>query len=168
MDMHALEVLMYHVVAGNVYGALPHTWGMNISIFLMIIHQICAFIYFNAPLFYLWEKLWGIHEKPLWVCIPSRLPISKLLTLLLYPALVVLVLDPPLCWEVQQVMTKHVSTSHLMLSCKYTHTYNHNCCHMLTSPYIAANVGTLGPAEPQMSFVIGITHTSSLNPKHRF
>ncbi|DBA99393.1 TPA: Lymphocyte transmembrane adapter 1 [Trebouxia sp. C0006] len=61
---------------GNVYGSLPHTWAMNISIFLMIIHQICAFIYFNAPLFYLWEKLWGIHEKSLFIRIPSRLPIT--------------------------------------------------------------------------------------------
>ncbi|KAL3142835.1 Lymphocyte transmembrane adapter 1 [Trebouxia sp. C0009 RCD-2024] len=63
---------------GNVYGALPHTWGMNISIFLMILHQICAFIYYNAPLFYLWEKMWGIHEKSLWLRIPSRLPITLL------------------------------------------------------------------------------------------
>lgn len=69
--------MQHGAAAGNVYGALPHTWGMNISIFLMILHQICAFIYYNAPLFYLWEKMWGIHEKSLWLRIPSRLPISK-------------------------------------------------------------------------------------------
>ena len=63
--------------AGNVYGALPHTWAMNISIFLMIIHQICAFVYYNSPLFYMWEKLLGIHEKSLKIRIVSRLPISK-------------------------------------------------------------------------------------------
>ena len=54
---------------------------MNISIFLMIVHQICAFIYYNAPLFYMWEKLLGIHEKNIWLRIVSRLPISKLLTI---------------------------------------------------------------------------------------
>ncbi|KAK9820417.1 hypothetical protein WJX72_010066 [[Myrmecia] bisecta] len=63
---------------GNVYGALPHTWAMNISIFLMIVHQICAFIYYNAPMFYMWEKMLGIHTSSLWIRIPSRLPITLL------------------------------------------------------------------------------------------
>lgn len=115
--------LICALAAGNVYGALPHTWAMNIFIFLMIIHQICAFIYFNAPMFYLWEKLWGVQKKSLLIRIPSRLPISKSLTayfiLFLQPCifqlLVVLALLPSLCWKSMQVTEQEYVTIYCLI-----------------------------------------------------
>ena len=43
----------------------------------MILHQICAFVYYMAPLFYLAEKIAHVHHKSMWWKVPVRLPISK-------------------------------------------------------------------------------------------
>eukprot|EP00891_Asterochloris_glomerata_P002298 jgi/Astpho2/2298/gw1.00040.45.1_t len=67
---------------GNVFGALPHSTAMDIGITLMILHQICAFVYYMAPLFYLAEKIAHIHHKSMWWKVPVRLPITLIAWLL--------------------------------------------------------------------------------------
>eukprot|EP00884_Botryococcus_braunii_P010276 jgi/Botrbrau1/1924/Bobra.0005s0029.2 len=40
--------------------------GRRASIILMLIHQVCAFAYYSAPLYYMWEKFLHVHESPYW------------------------------------------------------------------------------------------------------
>jgi auxin influx carrier (AUX1 LAX family) len=67
---------------GNVYGVLPLNDLKRVSIYLMLIHQLIAFLLYCSPLFYMWEKLLGIHEKSIWVRAPARLPVSLLVGLI--------------------------------------------------------------------------------------
>jgi len=43
---------------------------------LMIIHQFVAYALYVTPVFFMWEKLVHTHQKPLWIRLPSRLPVS--------------------------------------------------------------------------------------------
>ena len=63
--------------AGNVYGVMPRNAYLKTSIALMLIHQAIAFSLYFLPLCYIWEKLIGVHTKPLWVRIPLRLPVCE-------------------------------------------------------------------------------------------
>ena len=48
----------------------------NASIILMIIHQCVAYALYVTPVFFMWEKLVHTHHKPLWIRLPSRLPVG--------------------------------------------------------------------------------------------
>ncbi|KAL3149585.1 Lymphocyte transmembrane adapter 1 [Trebouxia sp. C0010 RCD-2024] len=61
---------------GNVYGVVPVSAARDVSIVLMIIHQFVAYALYVTPVFFMWEKLVGTHQKPLWIRLPSRLPVS--------------------------------------------------------------------------------------------
>ena len=50
----------------------------NASIILMIIHQCVAYALYVTPVFFMWEKLVHTHHKPLWIRLPSRLPVGQL------------------------------------------------------------------------------------------
>ncbi|EIE19348.1 hypothetical protein COCSUDRAFT_19779, partial [Coccomyxa subellipsoidea C-169] len=62
----------------NIYGAVPNNAARNASIVLMIIHQAVAYALYVTPVFFMWEKLVGTHDKPLWIRLPSRLPVALL------------------------------------------------------------------------------------------
>lgn len=64
--------------AGNVYGVVPVSAARDVSIVLMIIHQFVAYALYVTPVFFMWEKLVKTHQKPLWIRLPSRLPVCKL------------------------------------------------------------------------------------------
>jgi len=64
--------------AGNIYGAVPVDGWRNASIILMIIHQCVAYALYVTPVFFMWEKLVHTHDKPLWIRLPSRLPVGQL------------------------------------------------------------------------------------------
>eukprot|EP00891_Asterochloris_glomerata_P008628 jgi/Astpho2/8628/Aster-05103 len=61
---------------GNVYGVLPRSSARSVSIVLMLLHQIVAFCLYSTPLYYMWEKFIGTHTKPLWIRLPTRLPVT--------------------------------------------------------------------------------------------
>lgn len=42
----------------------------------MIIHQCVAYALYVTPVFFMWEKLVHTHNKPLWIRLPSRLPVG--------------------------------------------------------------------------------------------
>ena len=63
--------------AGNVYGTVPVNGWRDASIILMIIHQCVAYALYVTPVFFMWEKLVGTHQKPLWLRLPSRLPVGN-------------------------------------------------------------------------------------------
>lgn len=63
--------------AGNVYGVVPVSGSRDVSIVLMIIHQFVAYALYVTPVFFMWEKLVHTHQKPLWIRLPSRLPVCK-------------------------------------------------------------------------------------------
>ncbi len=44
----------------------------------MIIHQCVAYALYVTPVFFMWEKLVHTHDKPLWIRLPSRLPVGQL------------------------------------------------------------------------------------------
>eukprot|EP00884_Botryococcus_braunii_P009818 jgi/Botrbrau1/18838/Bobra.177_2s0003.1 len=61
---------------GNVFGSVPQSIWRQISICLMLIHQVAAFAYYSAPLYYLWEKFLHVHTSPYWIRIPLRYPVA--------------------------------------------------------------------------------------------
>lgn len=61
---------------GNVYGVVPVSGARDVSIVLMIVHQFVAYALYVTPVFFMWEKLVRTHQKPLWIRLPSRLPVS--------------------------------------------------------------------------------------------
>ena len=75
----------FHVCTGNIYGAVPVDGWRDASIILMIIHQCVAYALYVTPVFFMWEKLVRTHNKPLYIRLPSRLPVgaSNLVCLLL-------------------------------------------------------------------------------------
>jgi auxin influx carrier (AUX1 LAX family) len=42
----------------------------------MIIHQMAAYAYYVIPAITMWERIVGSHNKPLWIKLPSRVPVS--------------------------------------------------------------------------------------------
>lgn len=71
--------------AGNVYGVVPVSGARDVSIVLMIIHQFVAYALYVTPVFFMWEKLVHTHQKPLWIRLPSRLPVCEFLLSVTYP-----------------------------------------------------------------------------------
>ncbi|EIE20383.1 hypothetical protein COCSUDRAFT_30594 [Coccomyxa subellipsoidea C-169] len=63
----------------NVYGVLPKNGWLVASVIIMLIHQIVAYALYVTPIFFMWEKLIGTHEKPNWIRLPSRLPVALVL-----------------------------------------------------------------------------------------
>lgn len=59
------------------YGAVPVNGWRDASIVLMIIHQCVAYALYVTPVFFMWEKLVRTHDKPLWIRLPSRLPVGE-------------------------------------------------------------------------------------------
>ena len=57
---------------------MPVDGWRNASIILMIIHQCVAYALYVTPVFFMWEKLVHTHDKPLWIRLPSRLPVGQL------------------------------------------------------------------------------------------
>merc|ERR1712130_281884 len=49
------------------------------AIIFMVIHQCVAFGLFVTPLYFMFEKLVGTHHKPLWIRLPSRIPVTAIL-----------------------------------------------------------------------------------------
>jgi auxin influx carrier (AUX1 LAX family) len=64
--------------AGNVYGILPMSTAKQLSIYLMLVHQVIAFCLYSAPLYYMSEKLFGVHTKSMPLKLLARLPVCKL------------------------------------------------------------------------------------------
>lgn len=60
----------------NVYGIIPMSKGKLASVGLMVIHQLAAFAYYVTPVMYMWERLIRTHNKPWYIRLPSRLPVS--------------------------------------------------------------------------------------------
>lgn len=56
---------------------MPVSGTRDVSIVLMIIHQFVAYALYVTPVFFMWEKLIKTHQKPLWIRLPSRLPVCK-------------------------------------------------------------------------------------------
>lgn len=63
----------------NVYALLTKDGWLIASVIIMLIHQIVAYALYVTPIFFMWEKLIGTHEKPNWIKLPSRLPVALLL-----------------------------------------------------------------------------------------
>ncbi|KAK9807758.1 hypothetical protein WJX72_008373 [[Myrmecia] bisecta] len=61
---------------GNVYGVVPVSAARDVSIVLMIIHQFVAYALYITPVFFMFEKLLGTHNKPWFIRLPSRLPVA--------------------------------------------------------------------------------------------
>eukprot|EP00882_Tetradesmus_deserticola_P028341 GHRQ01031570.1.p1 GENE.GHRQ01031570.1~~GHRQ01031570.1.p1 ORF type:complete len:343 (+),score=116.09 GHRQ01031570.1:318-1346(+) len=61
---------------GNVYGILPLTLAKQLSIYLMLVHQLIAFCLYSAPLYYMCEKALRVHTKPIYIRVLARLPVS--------------------------------------------------------------------------------------------
>lgn len=47
--------------ADNVYGVLPISMAVKVSVGLMVVHQWVAFALYCTPLLYMWEKLIHTH-----------------------------------------------------------------------------------------------------------
>eukprot|EP00882_Tetradesmus_deserticola_P025209 GHRQ01027672.1.p1 GENE.GHRQ01027672.1~~GHRQ01027672.1.p1 ORF type:complete len:406 (+),score=102.40 GHRQ01027672.1:318-1535(+) len=62
---------------GNVYGILPLTLAKQLSIYLMLVHQLIAFCLYSAPLYYMCEKALRVHTKPIYIRVLARLPVCK-------------------------------------------------------------------------------------------
>lgn len=43
----------------------------------MVLHQLVAYGLFILPVCIMWEKLVKTHYKPLWLRLPSRLPVGE-------------------------------------------------------------------------------------------
>lgn len=59
------------------YGVLPISMAVKVSVGLMVVHQWVAFALYCTPLLYMWEKLIGTHTKPWYIRLPSRLPVGE-------------------------------------------------------------------------------------------
>lgn len=67
---------------GNVYAYLPRTIARDLSIVLMVLHQVIVFALFSFPLYFMAEKALGVHSGPLWKRYAARLPVGLLLWLI--------------------------------------------------------------------------------------
>ncbi|PSC69121.1 auxin transporter 1 [Micractinium conductrix] len=67
---------------GNVYTYMPPSVARDISIVLMVLHQVIVFGLFAFPIFYMAEKAVGVHTGAHWKRVLTRLPISLLLWLI--------------------------------------------------------------------------------------
>lgn len=65
------------LLAGNAFAIFPPTVQRDIGIVLMVAHQVVAYLLFIMPCVVLWEKIIKTHDKPLWIRLPSRLPVCK-------------------------------------------------------------------------------------------
>lgn len=72
-----LLLLFPALTAGNVYGILPMSTAKQLSIYLMLVHQVIAFCLYSAPLYYMSEKLFGVHTKSMPLKLLARLPVCK-------------------------------------------------------------------------------------------
>ncbi len=43
---------------------------------VQVIHQLVAYALYITPVLFMWEKLIHTHDKPLWIRLPSRLPVG--------------------------------------------------------------------------------------------
>lgn len=64
------------LTVSNVYNILPNSNWKTASVYMMLIHNCAAFTVHTLAMFYMWEKLIGTHTKPLWIRLPSRIPLG--------------------------------------------------------------------------------------------
>ncbi|KAI7843624.1 hypothetical protein COHA_002864 [Chlorella ohadii] len=67
---------------GNVYAYMPASVARDISIVLMVAHQVIVFGLFAFPIFFMVEKWAGVHNGAYWKRLLCRLPIAALLWLI--------------------------------------------------------------------------------------
>ncbi|KAK9831382.1 hypothetical protein WJX81_007976 [Elliptochloris bilobata] len=82
---HSLAVNLAYpaiIVNDNVYGVLPLSNWMRVSVALMIVHQFVAFALYVTPLIFMFERLWGSHNARWFIRLPLRLPVALILWLL--------------------------------------------------------------------------------------
>ena len=51
-----------------------HSYQGRKKLHILISLTVCADV---TPIFFMWEKLIGTHEKPSWIRLPSRLPVGQ-------------------------------------------------------------------------------------------
>lgn len=49
----------------------------QLSIYLMLVHQVIAFCLYSAPLYYMSEKLFGVHTNSMPLKLLARLPVCE-------------------------------------------------------------------------------------------
>jgi auxin influx carrier (AUX1 LAX family) len=66
----------------NAFALFPQSTARDFGIIMMSLHQAVAFGLFAGPLFHMWEKLIGIHDKPFVLRAFARLPLCGMMLLL--------------------------------------------------------------------------------------
>jgi auxin influx carrier (AUX1 LAX family) len=66
----------------NSFNLFPQSYARDFGIVMMTLHQAVAFGLFAGPLFHMWEKLVGIHDKPFKIRAVARLPLCGLILFL--------------------------------------------------------------------------------------
>ena len=66
----------------NSFNLFPRSAGRDFGIIMMSLHQAVAFGLFAGPLFHMWEKLTGIHDKRFVIRAFARLPLCGCMVLL--------------------------------------------------------------------------------------
>lgn len=79
---HSVMVVIAYGAANatkdNVYGVLPDNGWRDSSIVLMLIHQCVAYVIYVGPVFFMAEKLFGVHSKAYPLRILARIPVAAL------------------------------------------------------------------------------------------
>ncbi|CAM6091757.1 unnamed protein product [Calypogeia fissa] len=70
------DVLLTHA---NAFSVFPPSTARTVGLVFMITHQAVAFGLYVMPLFFMWEKLWGIHTAWFPLRVVMRLPVAALL-----------------------------------------------------------------------------------------
>lgn len=60
--------------AGNWFQLAPSSVAKNVAVWLMILHNVQAWVLWMTAFGYMWEKMVGTHSKPMWIRLTSRLP----------------------------------------------------------------------------------------------
>ncbi|WIA41809.1 hypothetical protein OEZ86_009140 [Tetradesmus obliquus] len=60
--------------AGNWFQLAPLSVPKKIAVWLMILHNVQAWVLWMTAFGFMWEKMVGTHEKALWIRLTSRLP----------------------------------------------------------------------------------------------
>lgn len=66
----------------NSFALFPKSFGRDLAMILMSLHEMVAFGLFAGPLFHMWEKLIHIHQKPFAFRAVMRIPLCALMVFL--------------------------------------------------------------------------------------
>ena len=61
---------------------MPPSVARDISIVLMVLHQVIVFGLFSFPIYFMVEKALKVHDGPYWKRVAARLPVALLLWLI--------------------------------------------------------------------------------------